>query len=90
MTARMAALVSGHVQGVGFRYWVRQEAESLGLTGSAANLPDGRVEVIADGTRERCELLLAVLRSPGTPGRVTDVTVQWSEADQPATSFRVR
>ena len=86
----MTALVSGRVQGVGFRYWVRQEAESLGLTGSAANLPDGRVEVVADGLRDACEALLAVLRSPGTPGQVREVSVTWSEVDDEATAFRVR
>jgi acylphosphatase len=86
----MTALVSGRVQGVGFRYWVRQEAESLGLTGSATNLPDGRVEVVADGERDACQALLAVLRSPGTPGEVNDVVVSWSDAGEEAGSFHVR
>ena len=86
----MTALVNGRVQGVGFRYWVRQEAESLGLAGWASNLPDGRVEVVADGLRDRCETLLAELRSPGTPGYVSDVTATWSDVADPATGFRVR
>lgn len=86
----MTALVSGRVQGVGFRYWVRQEAESLGLTGSATNLPDGRVEVVADGLREACEALLAILQSVGTPGQVSDVTVTWSDVADETNSFRLR
>jgi acylphosphatase len=86
----MTALVNGRVQGVGFRYWVRQEAESLGLGGSAANLPDGRVEVVAEGLRDACEALLAILQSPGTPGYVSDVRVTWSDVDDDATGFRVR
>ena len=86
----MTALVRGRVQGVGFRYWVRQEAESLGLTGSATNLPDGRVEVVADGQRDACEALLAVLHSSATPGEVSEVSVTWSEADEKAARFRVR
>jgi acylphosphatase len=86
----MTALVNGRVQGVGFRYWVRQEAESLGLGGSAANLPDGRVEVVAEGLRDACEALLAILQSPGTPGYVSDVSVTWSDVDDDATGFRVR
>ena len=90
MSTRLTALVSGRVQGVGFRYWVRQEAESLALTGSATNLPDGRVEVVAEGEREQCQRLLAVLRSPGTPGQVGEVTAQWSDVDEPAATFRVR
>ena len=88
--ARLTALVSGHVQGVGFRYWVRQEAESLGLAGSAANLPDGRVEVVAEGARDACEALLAALQSSGTPGNVSDVAVSWSEPTGEASRFRVR
>jgi acylphosphatase len=46
---RMTAWVHGHVQGVGFRWWTRCRALELGLTGHAANLPDGRVEVVAAG-----------------------------------------
>lgn len=42
-------LVHGRVQGVGYRYFVRREAESLGVTGFAKNLPDGRVEVVGEG-----------------------------------------
>jgi acylphosphatase len=42
-------LVSGHVQGVGYRYFTMQAAESLGIAGFARNLEDGRVEVVAEG-----------------------------------------
>jgi acylphosphatase len=86
----MTALVTGRVQGVGFRYWVRQEAESLGLTGSATNLVDGRVEVIAEGPRAACEALLADLRGSGTPGSVDDVIVSWSSPEAKSATFRVR
>ena len=47
MTSRF--LVSGHVQGVGFRWFVARHARALGLSGYARNLPDGRVEVVAEG-----------------------------------------
>ena len=86
---RLTAVVSGHVQGVGFRYWVRREAESLGLTGSATNLMDGRVEVVAEGERDVCEALLAALRSHATPGAVDDVFVSWSAATGDAKRFVV-
>jgi len=89
VAARLTALVSGRVQGVGFRYWVRERALALGLTGSAANLRDGRVEVIADGPRQACEELLADLEGNATPGYVTDVTVSWLDRVEPADSFRV-
>jgi acylphosphatase len=87
---RLTALVSGSVQGVGFRYWVRREAESLGLAGSAANLHDGRVEVIAEGPRAACDALLAALRGAGTPGYVADVSVSWSDVTEVPNQFRVR
>ena len=87
---RMTAVVSGRVQGVGFRYWVRQEAESLGLVGSASNLPDGRVEVVVEGERPACEAMLAALHSHGTPGHVTDVAVSWSESTGAPRYFQVR
>jgi acylphosphatase len=75
---RLTAWVRGAVQGVGFRWWVRSRALELGLTGSAANLSDGRVEVVAEGPRADCERLLQQLRGPRTPGRVSGVTERWS------------
>jgi acylphosphatase len=88
--ARLTAVVSGQVQGVGFRYWVQREAESLGLVGSATNLPDGRVEVIAEGPRSACETLLSSLDSAATPGYVRDVAVSWSEPRGDTRRFLVR
>jgi acylphosphatase len=88
--ARLLAWVQGRVQGVGFRYWVRDCARSLGLAGSATNLLDGRVEVIAEGPREACERLLDALDSPRAPGQVSDVMARWTEAVGEPAGFRVR
>ncbi len=60
-------LVHGTVQGVGFRWFVWREAERLGLRGRARNLPDGSVEVLADGTLESLARLEDALRR-GPPG----------------------
>jgi acylphosphatase len=76
----MTAWVHGQVQGVGFRWWTRSQALALGLTGSARNLPDGRVEVVAEGSRNACCDLLDQLRSPGAPGTVRTVVERWSDA----------
>ncbi len=76
---RLTAWVRGHVQGVGFRWWVRSKALELGLSGSASNLADGRVEVVAEGSREACDRLLSQLRGGGTPGMVSGVAERWSE-----------
>jgi acylphosphatase len=51
-------LVSGFVQGVGFRWFAARHARALGLTGYARNLPDGRVEVVAAGADESALALL--------------------------------
>jgi acylphosphatase len=75
---RMTAFVKGRVQGVGFRWWTRARALELGLRGSATNLQDGRVEVVAEGPEEACRALLAQL--PGGPGRVEFVTERWGPA----------
>ena len=75
---RVTAFVRGHVQGVGFRWWVRSRALQLDLRGWAKNLPDGRVEVLAQGEPAACERLIALLAddaASGTrPGRVDGVT----------------
>ncbi len=63
--ARLTAWVEGRVQGVGFRWWARSRALELGLTGFAENLADGRVKVVAEGRREGCEDLLALLAGGG-------------------------
>lgn len=80
--ARVTVQVRGRVQGVGFRYWVRNQAARLGLAGSAVNRPDGSVEIVAQGERQACEQLLSRLRGGRTPGRVEAIAERWA-APQP-------
>ncbi|HZV27550.1 MAG TPA: acylphosphatase [Acidothermaceae bacterium] len=87
---RLTAWLRGRVQGVGMRWWVRSRALELGLVGTATNLDDGRVEVVAQGSREACEALLTVLRSDGTPGHVTGVTKRWDVARGGVVGFSER
>ncbi len=79
---RLTAFVRGRVQGVGFRWWVRARALELGLVGSATNLEDGRVQVVAEGGREACERLLGLLgeqpSAHGRPGEVVGVGERWT------------
>ena len=77
---RLTAWVDGRVQGVGFRWWTRCRALEAGLVGWAANLDDGRVEVVAEGSRAGCAQLLSHLRAGQSPGRVTSVVERWSPA----------
>ncbi len=73
VTARVVALVSGHVQGVGYRYFARGLAAEHGLAGSARNLADGRVEVVLEGDDDDVRAAVAALSGAGAPGAVTAV-----------------
>lgn len=64
--------VSGKVQGVWFRASTKSEAELLGITGWAKNLPDGRVEVMACGAKEKVAQLCEWLKQGPEHARVTD------------------
>ena len=75
----MTALVSGLVQGVGYREFVRRNALDLQLAGYAENLDDGRVEVVAEGAREDLELLLVRLKMGPAHAEVADIEVNWGE-----------
>ncbi|MGH8823688.1 MAG: acylphosphatase [Jiangellaceae bacterium] len=79
-SVRMTARVDGRVQGVGFRWFVRRVAVELGLAGHATNRPDGTVEVVAEGPRDRCEQLVDTLRGPATPGQVGYVAIGWTQS----------
>ncbi|KUH99359.1 acylphosphatase [Mycobacterium sp. IS-3022] len=87
---RLTAWVHGHVQGVGFRWWTRSRALELGLTGFAANKPDGRVQVVAEGPREACQRLLDLLRSGEAPGRVDNVVADFTEPRDSLQGFTER
>ncbi|WP_188668410.1 acylphosphatase [Tersicoccus solisilvae] len=88
-STRLTAVVSGMVQGVGFRYWAMDQANGLRLTGSASNRADGTVRVVVEGVRDDCEDLLARLRSGRTPGTVEDVRSEFSDATGQFTGFTV-
>ena len=76
MSLRKVAVVSGHVQGVGYRWFVRELAAAAGLAGFARNLPDGRVEVVIEGHDDAVRRVLAELEGPRAPGTVTRVDVR--------------
>jgi acylphosphatase len=75
-TARKHAVVTGTVQGVGFRWWTACKADGLALAGYARNRFDGTVEVEAEGPAPAVDALLVMLRSGPTSATVTDVSVR--------------
>jgi acylphosphatase len=77
--ARVHLLVSGRVQGVWYRQATCDEARALGLRGWVRNVPDGRVEVEAEGEREALGRLLAFCRRGPPRADVDDVEVVWTE-----------
>jgi acylphosphatase len=87
--ARARVLVSGRVQGVCFRAFTRERAGELKLRGWVRNLPDGRVEFVAEGPREAVEALVDWSRRGPPYGRVDDVEVRWEEAKGEPDGFRI-
>jgi acylphosphatase len=77
---RLTVLISGHVQGVGFRFYVQRTALDLGLTGYAENLSDGRVEVVAEGIRSELEYLLIKIKSGPAHAVVENMDISWGQA----------
>lgn len=69
----MRAIVRGRVQGVGYRWFVRERARDLGIGGWVRNREDGSVEVYAEGSRESLDRLSRMLRSGPAGAEVADV-----------------
>jgi acylphosphatase len=66
-------IITGRVQGVGYRAWTVHTARKLGLVGWARNLTDGSVEVLAQGARANVESLVAACQAGPPSARVTEV-----------------
>jgi acylphosphatase len=86
-TRRVRLRITGRVQGVGFRVWLRDTAEELGVTGWVRNQPDGSVAALAAGREGQVEALLQAARS-GPPGaEVGEVAVQDAPGDELPSGF---
>jgi acylphosphatase len=77
--ARARVVVRGRVQGVFYRVETRERARSLGISGWVRNAPDGSVEAVFEGERERIDSLIAWCSRGPSLARVEDVQVEWSE-----------
>ncbi|HEX5322545.1 MAG TPA: acylphosphatase [Capsulimonadaceae bacterium] len=76
---RVQAIVSGRVQGVGYRYFAAHAAHRLGLKGTVRNLPAGEVEAIAEGEEAALEQFLNELRQGPSAANVDDLQAAWGE-----------
>ena len=85
----MQVLYSGNVQGVGFRYTAKLVATGFEVTGTVRNLPDGRVELIAEGTHEELEAFRQAIRDEGLAHFIRDEAVSWSEVRNEFRGFEI-
>ena len=83
MTTSIRGFVAGRVQGVGFRYFVREQARALGVSGFARNLADGRVEFLVQGERAAVDAMLERIAEGPAHARVDRVDSE-PAADEPA------
>jgi acylphosphatase len=85
----MTVLYSGNVQGVGFRYTVKSAATGYEVTGQVRNLPDGRVELVAEGAKEELDAFRAGIRDSGLEHFVRKEAVAWSDATNEFRGFEI-
>lgn len=88
-TVRARISVSGRVQGVGYRAFTVRAASERGLVGGVRNCEDGRVELEAEGPKERIVSLIAALKVGPPASRVAEVTVEWVAATGRHRNFAV-
>ena len=87
---RVHLKIHGRVQGVYYRASTVQEAQRLGLTGWVINCPDGSVEAVAEGARQKLDELIAWCRQGPTGARVTSVDVRWETPENSFYGFSIR
>jgi len=85
----MQVLYSGRVQGVGFRYSVKAAATGFDVTGTVRNLPDGRVELLAEGDMDELNAFRAGIRDSGLEHFIKGEDVTWSEFKNDFRGFEI-
>jgi acylphosphatase len=86
---RMTVWFSGCVQGVGFRYTARRVAAGFEVCGTVRNLPDGRVELVAEGERPELQAFCEAIRNEGLAAHIRDEIVEWSAAQGGFRGFEI-
>ncbi|MFP4498952.1 MAG: acylphosphatase, partial [Vulcanimicrobiota bacterium] len=82
--------IEGVVQGVGFRYFTRQNAQAIGLTGWVRNAPDGSVETVLEGEEHEVQEMIKRLKQGPASSRVDNVDIQWEDYQGEFSTFSVR
>lgn len=81
--------ISGLVQGVSFRGFIRHHALELGLKGWVRNTEDGRVEALFEGDRKAIEKILGLCRKGPPSSKVTGMRQEWEETDNNLENFEI-
>ncbi|OGH10698.1 MAG: hypothetical protein A3B38_04420 [Candidatus Levybacteria bacterium RIFCSPLOWO2_01_FULL_36_13] len=81
--------VLGFVQGVGFRRFIQKKARELALLGWVKNLPDGRVEILAQGKNENIEKLVKIAEEGNIFSDVKDVVVNFEKKEENFSDFTI-
>lgn len=89
MRKQVQVYYAGRVQGVGFRYSVRELACGYEVTGYVRNLPDGRVELVAEGEESEVQAFLEAIQKSHLASYVRQVTVHWEPAQDRFTRFEI-
>jgi acylphosphatase len=79
--------VSGFVQGIGFRGFVKSNARRLGLRGWVKNTDDGRVEALVQGSKEAIEKLIKLCEKGPFLSEVKSIQIQWEKEEEQLESF---
>ena len=85
----MTVIYSGLVQGVGFRYTARTVAAGFEITGAIRNLPNGGVELVAEGSREELDAFRLAVQNAGLAGFIRDEKVDWADAKNEFRGFEI-
>jgi len=86
---RLHAVITGRVQGVGFRFFIRRNANQLGVTGWVRNRTDGAVEIIAEGNDQDLQEFVAKLRTGPQMSWVQNVVAEWQTAKDSFDDFLI-
>ena len=87
--SRLQIFYSGRVQGVGFRYTVKTLASGFEVTGTVRNLSDGRVELVAEGTRDELEAFRRAIQDSEVGPFITNEAAAWNEATGELRGFEI-
>ena len=86
---QMRVYYSGRVQGVGFRYTVKSVASGFEVTGAVRNLPDGRVELAAEGSGDELQAFRQAIREAGMEHFIKNEDISWDEAKNEFRGFEI-